>query len=875
MNQVIQQLRTMILRDGEDPSDGKLLECFLAQREGSALEALVRRHGAMVWGVCRRVLANHHDAEDAFQATFLVLVRKASSIKPRDMVGNWLYGVARQTALKARARSATRQMREKQVSVMPEPAQGPTDLSDDLTRLLDQELSQLPDKYRAVLVLCELEGKTLKVAAEQLGLPDGTVASRLARARNMLAKRLGRYKLAISAGALPALLAQQAAAAIVPAPVLAAAIKSALLVAGGKAMGILSAPVVALTEEVVKAMLITKIGKISAVLLVVIASCGLGYGAYAQFGAGPVDSAVTLAPKRDPLPEPTPKARSPEDAAKIRVLFKANANEFEITITRHGKGSPKVDLRSIMLHVTNRRFEPAARGPSGQPIFKNARITKEQALNIIDVLETSALFFRLAQEKSDFQLKQQKDPFVVTTIGYGPDSKPGPTLLLAQPWNWKTVGQLGQIIGCVDGEAAKLVTEMLNALRDSQENSAIRDKSPQPKPAKLKILNLGSKSLKDDDLLQLPEDIDGLLLRGRMGYGANSITDDGIKHLTRLTKLRILAAGGLELTDRALETIGKLTTLEELSLEINKITGAGLRHLRGLKNLRKLNLDFNRLQPDDLEPISELTGLTSLRIYSTGIVNDRVCELCSRLTNLRELHLSERMADLTDRGVEHLAKLRHLENLTLMGCPKVTDASLAVITRMTRLKTLRLTELPPVTPKGMTGIGKLTELRVLEINVVSMDDASIRALESLTKLEELLLWAVASRPNHPSLDSLGALRSLRRFRTNMSMPSSAIRALATLPDLESINNELFEITDEDLTHLAKLPKLKTLVLASEKITVASLPTLAKMKSLRYLYATDKVGITPEQWTRLGQDSLQQCTIGSFRAPYTVYHKGSE
>src|SRR6516165_8837444 len=103
MNQIIHQLRNMISRDGPDATDGSLLECFLRTREEAALEMLVRRHGSMVWGVCRRVLANHHDAEDAFQATFLVLVRKASSIQPREMVGNWLYGVARQTALKARA----------------------------------------------------------------------------------------------------------------------------------------------------------------------------------------------------------------------------------------------------------------------------------------------------------------------------------------------------------------------------------------------------------------------------------------------------------------------------------------------------------------------------------------------------------------------------------------------------------------------------------------------------------------------------------------------------------------------------------------------------------------------------------------------------
>ena len=156
-----------------------------ASKDEAAFEALVRRHGPMVLGVCRRVLRNHHDAEDAFQATFLVLVRKAASIVPREMVANWLYGVAYRTALKARSMIARQRVRERQVTEMPEPeAAEPDDCWRDLQPLLDQELSRLPDKYRVPIVLCDLEGKTGKEAARQLGWPEGTVASRLARGRD-------------------------------------------------------------------------------------------------------------------------------------------------------------------------------------------------------------------------------------------------------------------------------------------------------------------------------------------------------------------------------------------------------------------------------------------------------------------------------------------------------------------------------------------------------------------------------------------------------------------------------------------------------------------------------------------------------------------
>src|SRR5262249_55047769 len=154
----------------------QLLERFLEHRDEAAVAALVRRHAPMVWGVCRRVVGNHHDAEDAFQATFLVLIRKASSVRARELVGNWLYGVAHQTALKTRALLAKRRAREKQMTDLPESTDAKQEAWRDLQAVLDQELSRLPDKYRVAIVLCDLEGKTRREVACQLNLPEGTLA---------------------------------------------------------------------------------------------------------------------------------------------------------------------------------------------------------------------------------------------------------------------------------------------------------------------------------------------------------------------------------------------------------------------------------------------------------------------------------------------------------------------------------------------------------------------------------------------------------------------------------------------------------------------------------------------------------------------------
>src|SRR3984893_1617824 len=160
LNVVIQHLMADFRPDGGGMTDGELLGRFLRSRDHDALAALVRRHAPMVWGVSRRLLRNHHDAEDAFQATFLVLVRKAADV-PRQAVANWLYGVARQTAVRLRATAAKRGRRETQVVNMPEPTV-PEVRDTDLQAMLDEELSRLPDHYRGVVVLCDLEGMTRK-----------------------------------------------------------------------------------------------------------------------------------------------------------------------------------------------------------------------------------------------------------------------------------------------------------------------------------------------------------------------------------------------------------------------------------------------------------------------------------------------------------------------------------------------------------------------------------------------------------------------------------------------------------------------------------------------------------------------------------------
>ncbi len=272
---VFRQLHRL-LACSEAGSDAQLLQRFLAQRDESAFELLVWRHGPMVLGVCRRLLRDRHDAEDAFQATLLVLARKAGSIGKGSSVGSWLYKVAYRVALRARARRRTCPEVQTEIEPVrwdPHPADGPG--WRELRGVLDEELARLPEKYRAPVVLCYLEGLTNAEAARRLRCPPGTVKTRLAYARRLLAERLTSRGLALGAGlVLAGIVSPEASAALSPA-LAQATVRAALGMAGA-----LSAPVAELTEGVLHAMFLTKLRLVTAVLAAGLALAGAGVVSY-------------------------------------------------------------------------------------------------------------------------------------------------------------------------------------------------------------------------------------------------------------------------------------------------------------------------------------------------------------------------------------------------------------------------------------------------------------------------------------------------------------------------------------------------------------------------------------------------------------------
>jgi RNA polymerase sigma factor (sigma-70 family) len=310
---LLRYIRNLVSPSGlAGESDGSLLTRFVAVRDEAAFASLLRRHGPMVWHVCRRVLGDA-EAEDAFQATFLLLARKATAIRRRESVGSWLHGAAYRIAARARADRARRQAIEHRAE--PRPATGPgLDAAwRELQAVLDEELHRLPDRYRAPLLLCYLQGLTHEEAAAQLGWPLGTVRSRLARARDRLRARLTRRGLALSAAAFATVLAAQSASAAVPAVLSDAALRAVLV-------GTASANVLALVQGVSRAMFLSKLLTVAAILL-----------AFSLAGAAAL--AAYLIP--EPPPEP-PKAEAPPQPAKAEEAPKpAPAAKVRLTLTGH------------------------------------------------------------------------------------------------------------------------------------------------------------------------------------------------------------------------------------------------------------------------------------------------------------------------------------------------------------------------------------------------------------------------------------------------------------------------------------------------------------------------------------------------------------
>jgi RNA polymerase sigma factor (sigma-70 family) len=634
---------------GADAADQHLVERFAAARDEAAFEVLVRRHGPMVLGVCRRLLVDPADVDDAFQATFLVLVRKARTLADPGRVGAWLHGVACRTAREARSRRAWRATRERQVDALPE---RPATVSADNERrgLVDEEVGRLPEKYRVAVVLCELQGHSREQAAQLLGVPEGTLSSRLARARDLLRDRLTRRGVTLAVGA--AALVPEAAPAVESARVAATAQAGLAFVDSGAGAAL---PSVLLAEKVLQGMttLRTKL-VVALAVLVICAAGGLGYAAVAGHPVPAAEDPPALAPavrqetKAPPQVAQEKPAVETEEQKAAAALKELGANVY------FENDDPSRNVVEVNMG--------GADLTAGRVLHHLARFPKLRALRMQGVKADDDSLAHLSG-LTQLEVLIMDSPELTAK---GLEHLRGLTRMRELTLNYINFGDAG--------------ARHLEGMKQ------------------LETLRLYKTGLTDAAL----ESVAKLPALKFLDVGANSLTADGLRRLKALQHLETLYAGSSPtLGDDALAVVAEFPALHTLELHSTQITAAGIRHLRRATKLRTLYVGFNKLGDKAAQELGKLTELRSLDLSGTLVTDDGLAHL-QGLKELRELRLTQNK--IFNAGLAHLKALPRLEELALNSTP-ISDPGLKHLYGLKSLKSLWLID-TEVTEQGVADLRK-------------------------------------------------------------------------------------------------------------------------------------------------------------------------
>jgi RNA polymerase sigma factor (sigma-70 family) len=642
LDRAIRQVRQLVAPGGQALCDRQLLERFTRGGDPTAFAELVARHGGMVMAVCRRVLGDVHDAEDAFQATWLVLARKAQSVRWSDSIAGWLHAVAQRVAAKARGQIARREAVQREHAVMAPPILSTR--QDDLLELLHAEIARLPEKYRAPLVLCYLEGKTNAEAAALLNCPPGSMSKRLERARNLLRARLIHQGMSITPASLPALL--ETAPAVVSESCKQAAVQAALLVAAGNtaATGSAIASVAALAEGVLREMSLEKLKlALFAALTLAFLATGTSFFGYRAFAADqppgegkPAAPAAKASPNR---PAPNAAARTFQSSLPVTVHQIVPGEEPRL-LGRAGLPGDKP------IHI------PAGARWYVQPI-SSFYIGGGGALGINGGamgLNGGALGLNggaLGINGGALGMGGGALGFGGGALGMGGGARGfgggalgfGGGLNLGMGGFNLGMGGLNLGMGGLNLGGAHIRAGF---------------------PAVRLLQNEFVRGLTGKALEKLIADMKKRSVPG-LSVSHLKMSDSDLARLSEVLGLQTLLLTGTQISNEGLAKLKNFRSLSFLALEGTGVTHEGLTHLKDVKALRTLRLAGKKIDNKAMDALRECSKLTSLRLNRVSVDGYGVCVLRS----LKSLHTLELYGPFTDTDLKALAELPRLRTLRL------------------------------------------------------------------------------------------------------------------------------------------------------------------------------------------------------------------
>jgi RNA polymerase sigma factor (sigma-70 family) len=772
LDHALNRLRKLVAAENASQwTDAQLLERFANRRDEEAFAALVARHGAMVFNVCQRTLHNDADAEDACQATFLILARKCRSIRKKASVGSWLHGVALRAASTLRKQMVRRRERDKGATPLSETNPVAEITWREVRTILDEEIERLPEKFKGPVLLCFLEGKAHNEGAQELGWSLTTFRGRLERARELLRQALSRRGITLSGALLATLLAEKTALAI--SPYLMIAVVKAALAREAAAQGVLSTQVSTLAQEVIQTMFWSKLKVgVAATLLALVTFGTIGFAAHGLAGSGNAQETARAKDRQtvsrggegkkekdvpskeakkataalegaQPAPVPAP-ARKAEAVKGLKLTLAVNQTETVLNADR-SNAAPV----ALILTFTNVGDKPIKLDTYDLP-YRNFKLTitgpDTKSVRIVDLDQERKT---RAPSAEDFHLIKPSGSWFPKTVISFPGDIGAVSYVLLEPGEYRVkvvyANPEVQKSEFAAGSWTGSVTSNAIVLKVGLPGLEVDRKVADPRDAIEALEKMH---------VRLERDKRGFVVHARLTSEA-VLLHEAIPHLRRLPKLAWLACHENNL----------------LSPPPGTAARDGLRQL-SFRSLVELELHANeKCQP---MPWKDLHTIRCVRLSGAG-VDDSLLDAVSKMPGVTSLHLN-RVA-VTSDGLAHVQRLCKLELLLIQGSK--------------------------VTAEGLKRLGKVEKLKSLTLCGNDLGAAGFAHLGTLTRLEYLNLESTRCTDNDVAL----------------------LTPLANLTDLDLGYNP--GVTDAGLRHLTGLKKLAGLRLHGTKVTDAGVAELKK------------------------------------------------